>query len=104
MATTELRRDTGLFAGYGRLGVALGAFLAVTYVACSIWDGLFPSQAMRSVWEDQLPWFTWWSWGSFFLGLVESFAYGFWFALVLPAVRWALHATQLTRERELTAR
>ena len=36
--------------------------------------------------------------------LVQSFAYGFSFALVLLAVRWALHATQLTRERELMAR
>jgi hypothetical protein len=104
MATTEVRRDAGLFTGCGRLGVALGAFLAVTYLACSIWDGVFSSWAMHGAWEDLLPGFTWWSWGSFFLGLVESFAYGFWFALILPAVRWALHTTSLTRERELTAK
>lgn len=103
MATTVDRRRR-LFDGYARLSVALGGFLVLTYLACSIWDGLFPSQAMRGTWQDALPGFEWWSWGSFFLGLVESFAYGFWFALVLPAVRWALPARQPARTRELVAR
>lgn len=92
METIVARRSSsrGLFAGYPRLGVALGALLAVTYVACTVWDGVFPSLAMHGAWEDLLPGFEWWSWGSFVLGLAESFLYGFWFALALPAVRWAL--------------
>lgn len=69
--------------------VGLGTFIAVTYVACSVWDGVFPDWAMQSTWAALLPGFTWWSWGSFFLGLVESFAYGFWLALLVPAVRWS---------------
>ena len=42
MATTAHRR-TSLFEGYTRVGVAVGGFLAFTYVACSIWDGVFAS-------------------------------------------------------------
>jgi len=53
MATTVDRRK-GLFDGYARLSVALGGFLVLTYLACSIWDGLFPSQAMRGTWQDRL--------------------------------------------------
>ena len=69
--------------------VALGAFLAGSYVICSVWDGLFPDSAMHSAWEALLPGFSWWSFGSFLLGLVETFAYGFWLALVVPLVRLA---------------
>lgn len=104
MATTRVRRDGSVFDGYGRLGVALGALLAASYVVCTVWDGVFSSLAMSGAWENLLPGFTWWSWGSFFLGLVESFTYGFWFALALPAVRWALHTRRPAQERELTAR
>lgn len=74
---------------YLPVSVGLGVFLAVSYLACTIWDGLFSSQAMHGAWETLLPGFTWWSWGSFFLGLVETFAYGFWLGLAVPIVRWA---------------
>jgi hypothetical protein len=76
--------------------VALGAFLAGSYVVCSVWDGLFPSWAMHTAWEPLLPGFSWWSFGSFLLGLVESFAYGFWLALVVPLVRLAHRLTTRT--------
>jgi hypothetical protein len=33
-------------------------------------------------WMKLLPGFTWLSWGSFFLGLLESFAYGYYAALI----------------------
>lgn len=103
MATTP-DRPKSLFDGYARLSVALGGFLVLTYLACTVWDGLFPSQAMRGTWQDALPGFEWWSWGSFLLGFVEAFAYGFWFALVLPAVRWARQAREPARPRALTTR
>ena len=73
---------------YLPLAAGLGAFLALSYVACVVWDALLPGLAMRAAWESLLPGFTWWSWGSFLLGLVETFAYGFWLALLLPVVRW----------------
>jgi len=68
--------------------LAVGVFLAVSFVACVAWDAIFPEWAMRSAWAPFLPGFEWLSVGSFFLGLVESFAYGFWFALVVPTARW----------------
>ena len=84
--------------------LALGIFLAGSYLICSVWDGVFPDWAMHSAWEDLLPGFQWWSWGSFVLGLVESFAYGFWLALIVPLVQWAHRAAPVTTARapELT--
>jgi hypothetical protein len=37
---------------------------------------------MYPVWAKLLPGFTWLTWPSFFLGLVESFAYGWYVALI----------------------
>lgn len=64
------------------LGMSLGLFLSVTFVLCVGFDLLFPGQAMYESWLRLLPGFTWLSWGSFLLGLVESFAYGWYIALV----------------------
>lgn len=63
------------------VGLAMGSFLAITYVFCVAYDLAF-GQRMYEVWLNLLPGFTWISWPSFFLGLVESFAYGFYFGLV----------------------
>lgn len=64
------------------LGTSLGLFLALTYVLCVLFDLWFPQLAMYETWESLLPGFTWLSWPSFFLGLVESFAYGWYIALI----------------------
>lgn len=64
------------------LGMALGTFLALTFVLCVLFDLWFPALAMNPVWRPLLPGFTWLSWGSFFLGLVEAFAYGWYVALI----------------------
>ncbi len=64
------------------LGTSLGTFLALTFVLCVLFDLWFPALAMNPVWAPLLPGFTWISWGSFFLGLVEVFAYGWYIALV----------------------
>lgn len=63
-------------------GMSLGIFLSVTYVLCVAFDLLFPGMAMYETWLRLLPGFTWLSWPSFALGLVESFAYGWYVALV----------------------
>ncbi len=63
-------------------GLSLGIFLAITFVLCVAFDLLFPGLAMYQTWLKLLPGFTWLSWPSFFLGLVESFAYGWYVALV----------------------
>ena len=64
------------------LGMSLGTFLAVTFVFCVLFDLWFPAEAMNPVWAPLLPGFTWISWPSFFLGLAEAFAYGWYVALV----------------------
>ena len=64
------------------LGMSLGVFLGLTYTLCVGFDLLFPGQAMYQTWLRLLPGFTWLTWPSFFLGLIESFAYGWCVALV----------------------
>ena len=64
------------------LGTSLGLFIAITYVLCVLFDLWFPTQAMHPVWMPLLPGFTWLTWPSFFLGLAEAFAYGWYIALV----------------------
>ncbi len=64
------------------LGMSLGAFFAVTFVLCVLFDLWFPALAMNPVWAPLLPGFIWISWSSFFLGLVETFAYGWYIALI----------------------
>ena len=64
------------------LGMGLGTFLAITYVLCVIFDLWVPGYAMYKAWQLLLPGFTWLTWPSFFLGLVEAFAYGWYVALI----------------------
>lgn len=63
------------------VGLAMGAFLAITYTLCVAYDLLF-GQHMYEAWLKLLPGFTWISWWSFFLGLLETFLYGVYFGLV----------------------
>ncbi len=63
-------------------GNATSLFLAITYCLCVTFDLLFPSEAMYSAWVKLLPGFEWLSWKSFLLGLVESYGYGWFIALI----------------------
>jgi len=64
------------------VGHASSLFLVITFTICVVFDLLFPGHAMYRVWQDLLPGFEWISWGSFFLGLVISYSYGWYFALI----------------------
>ena len=64
------------------LGLSLGLFLAISFVLCVVAELLFPGHGINSAWLRLLPGFTWLSWGSFLLGLVETFACGWYVALV----------------------
>lgn len=64
------------------LGMSLGSFLGISYVACVLFDLWFPALAMNAIWSPLLPGFSWLSWSSFFIGLIETFAYGWYVALV----------------------
>ena len=63
------------------VGLAAGLFLVVSYVFCVAYDLAF-GQRMYETWLKLLPGFTWLSWQSFLLGLVETFIYGIYFSLV----------------------
>ncbi|MBZ5540203.1 MAG: DUF5676 family membrane protein [Acidobacteriia bacterium] len=64
------------------VGHATSLFLAITFAACVAFDLLLPQHAMFQAWQKLLPGFQWISWKSFLLGLVESYGYGWYFALI----------------------
>jgi len=64
------------------VGHATSLFLAITFALCVAFDLLFPAHAMYGAWQALVPGFVWISWKSFFLGLVETWAYGWYFALI----------------------
>jgi len=64
------------------VGYATSALLAISYTLCIIFDLIFPDYAMYRSWQVILPGFEWLSWKSFFIGLVETYIYGWYFALI----------------------
>lgn len=63
-------------------GLSLGIFFMITFALCVGFDLLFPGQAMYQTWLRLLPGFTWLTWPSFLLGVVESFVYAWYVALI----------------------
>lgn len=70
--------------GISLLGVghATSLTLAISFVLCVGFDLLLPEHAMYETWQKLLPGFEWISWKSFFLGLIEAYGYGWYFALI----------------------
>jgi 2TM family of unknown function (DUF5676) len=68
------------------LGMSLGILLAVSFVLCVAFGLLFPGATMYQAWLPLLPGFKWISLPGFLLGLVETFAYGWYIALVFVPV------------------
>lgn len=64
------------------VGHATSLFLAITFALCVGFDLMFPEHAMYRAWQDLLPGFVWLSWKSFLIGLIEAWAYGWYFALI----------------------
>ena len=64
------------------VGHATSLTLAIGFALCVLFDLLFPAHAMYDVWQKLLPGFEWISWGSFLIGLIESYGYGWFFALI----------------------
>jgi hypothetical protein len=65
------------------LGLSLSLFLAISYTLCISGYLLFPALPINhSALAIFLPGFELLSWRSFFLGLIESFAWGWYFALI----------------------
>ena len=73
-----------------RWGWTLSTFLVVSYLIC-IGFGLLMPQGMRmtDAWAPFLPGFEWLTWRSFFTGLICTFAYGWYIALIaVPLYRF----------------
>ncbi len=70
--------------GVSLLGVghASSFLLAISFALCVGFDLLLPEHAMYGAWQKLLPGFEWLSWKSFFLGLIEAYGYGWYFALI----------------------
>jgi len=64
------------------VGMSLGLLLAISYVLCVALGLIWWDAGLHQPWLQFLPGFTWLSWGTFLLGLAESFAYGWYVALV----------------------
>lgn len=65
------------------LGLSLSFFFLISYTFCVVGYLLFPSLPIEhAALALFLPGFSLLSWGTFVLGLVESFAYGWYIALI----------------------
>ncbi len=71
---------------------ALGLWGAVSFVVCVLWGLVTPQSVHMHVFLEQvLPGFTWLTWWGFLLGLVESFLFGVYAAIVyVPIYNWLL--------------
>lgn len=64
-------------------GMALSVFLVISYALCVLFYLLFPESVLNhAVLTLFLPGFKLLTWPSFFLGIVESFGYGWYAALI----------------------
>ncbi|MDT8319619.1 MAG: DUF5676 family membrane protein [Xanthomonadales bacterium] len=65
------------------LANALGGLFLISYVLC-IGFGLLAPDSMRmwSAWAPLLPGFEWLTWSGFVIGGIESYAYGWYVAIV----------------------
>ena len=77
------------------VGHSTSILLVLTFVVCVGFDLLVPKFVMYEHWQGFLPGFSWLSPGTFVLGLVETYAYGWYFALVwVPLYNVFLHRAE----------
>ena len=74
------------------VGMSLGLLLAISYVLCVALGLVWWDAGLHQPWLQFLPGFKWLSPGTFLLGLVESFAYGWYVALVFVPLFNFFHA------------
>jgi len=66
------------------VGHATSLFFAISCVLCVVVGLIVPAHNMAPALQQLLSGFHWISWGSFFLGLVESYGYGYgWYATLI---------------------
>ena len=64
------------------VGHATSLLLMISFILCVGFDFLLPEYAMYHAWQALLPGFEWISWKSFLLGTIETYGYGWYFALI----------------------
>ncbi len=70
-----------------RTGLVVGLFLAISYTLCVGYGLLVPEEfRMHTAWQPFLPGFVWLSPVGFLIGLVESFAYGFYTSVIFVPI------------------
>lgn len=73
-----MKHKISLFA----FGHASSLFIAITFVTCVVFGLLLPDYAMYGVWLKLLPGFEWLTLKGFIIGLLESYAYGWYITLI----------------------
>ena len=73
------------------VGMSLGILLALSFALCVVFGLLLPGATMYQAWLPLLPGVSWISWPSALLGLVETFAYGWYIAVIFVPV-WNVFA------------
>ncbi len=67
---------------FSAFGHATSLLFLISFVLCVGFDFIFPEHAMYQSWQRLLPGFEWISWKSFLIGMVESYAYGWYVTLI----------------------
>ena len=68
------------------VGMSVGLLFVISYVLCVALGLIWWEGGLHQPWLQFLPGFSWLSPGTFLLGLVESFAYGWYVALVFVSL------------------
>lgn len=69
------------------VSLALGLTFAISFVVCVLWGLVLPEPVhMHQFLQFVLPGFTWISFGSAILGLIESFLFGVYFGLIYAPI------------------
>jgi hypothetical protein len=68
------------------LGVSLGAFLAISFLACIALGLMIPDVGMHRPWLQFFPGFEWLTWRGVVLGLVWTQVYAWYMAIVFGAL------------------
>lgn len=80
------------------VGHATSLFFAISFSLCVVVSLLFPSHTMAQSLQQLLPGFEWLTRKDFFLGLIESYGYG-WYATLI----WVPIYNVLVRRQKRTA-
>lgn len=64
------------------VGHATSLFLLISYLLCICFGWLFPAFQMHEAWAPLLPGFEWLTPSGFMFGLIGSYAYGWFIAII----------------------